>query len=137
MTALKQVLVIVDRAALPLSVSTHADSHHDVTLVQLSFDFYMLDAMHEHVIGGNAYDSETLHHELRYQGVDMIAPHRTNRKQKTQDGRNLQRYARRWLAESFVALVQWRRRLLVRREYYPAKFLDFELGALSMRLRAF
>ena len=28
---------------LPLSVSTHAANHHEVTLVQLSFNFYMLE----------------------------------------------------------------------------------------------
>jgi hypothetical protein len=35
-------MAIVDRHGLPLAVSTHAANHHEVTLVQLSFDFYML-----------------------------------------------------------------------------------------------
>lgn len=34
-----KILAIVDRHGLPLSVSTHAANHHEVTLVQLSFDF--------------------------------------------------------------------------------------------------
>ena len=34
-----KILAIVDRQGLPLSVSTHAANHHEVTLVQLSFDF--------------------------------------------------------------------------------------------------
>ena len=37
------------------------------------------------------------HAELKVEGVEMIAPHRKNRKRrKTQDGRPLRRYARRW-----------------------------------------
>ncbi|MCX8114010.1 MAG: IS5 family transposase, partial [Burkholderiaceae bacterium] len=88
-----KILAIVDRAGLPLSVSTHAANHHEVTLVQLSFDFYMLEAKPEHLIGDKAYDSDTLDNELRKQGVEMIAPHRSNRKLKTQDGRKLRRYA--------------------------------------------
>lgn len=46
-----KILAIVDRHGLPLSVSTHAANHHEVTLVQLSFDFYMLEAKPEHLIG--------------------------------------------------------------------------------------
>lgn len=34
-----KILAIVDRYDLPLSVSTHAANYHEVTLVQLSFDF--------------------------------------------------------------------------------------------------
>jgi transposase len=36
-----KIMGIVDRHGLPLAVSTHAANHHEVTLVQLSFDFYM------------------------------------------------------------------------------------------------
>jgi hypothetical protein len=31
-------------------VSTHAANHHEVTLVQLNFDLYMLEAKPEHLI---------------------------------------------------------------------------------------
>jgi len=39
-----KIMAIVDRQGMPLSVSTHAANHHEVTLVQLSFDFYMNEA---------------------------------------------------------------------------------------------
>jgi hypothetical protein len=45
---------IVDRRGLPLSVSTHAANHHEVRLVQLCFDFYMLEAKPENLIGDRA-----------------------------------------------------------------------------------
>jgi hypothetical protein len=54
-------MAIVDRHGmplLPLSASTHAANHHEVTLVQLSFDFYMIEAKPENLIGDKAYDSD-------------------------------------------------------------------------------
>ena len=108
-------MAIVDRHGLPLSVSTHAANHHEVRLVQLCFDFYMIEAKPENLIGDRAYDSDPLDDELRRDGIEMIAPHRCNRsKPPTQDRRRLSRYLRRWLVERFFAWIQWQRRILVR-----------------------
>ncbi|WP_083438742.1 IS5 family transposase [Caldimonas brevitalea] len=133
-----KIMAIVDRHGLPLSVSTHAANHHEVTLVQLSFDFYMIEAKPEHLIGNKAYDSDDLDSKLKKQGVEMIAPHRGNRKLKTQDGRALRRYVRRWLAERYFAWLQWKRRVLVRWEDYPENFLGFvQLASITMLLKRF
>ena len=133
-----KILAIVDRHGLPLSVSTHAANHHEVTLVQLSFEFYMIEAKPEILIGDKAYDSDVLDEQLRNDGVEMIAPHRSNRKLKTQDGRRLRRYARRWIVERYFAWLQWKRRLLVRWEYYPTNFLGFvQLASILMLLKQF
>ena len=110
-----KIMAIVDRHGLPLAVSTHAANHHEVTLVQLSFDFYMIEAKPDNLIGDRAYDSDPLDEQLREQGIEMIAPHKSNRKKrKTQDGRRLSRYERRWIVERFFAWIQWQRRLLFR-----------------------
>ena len=53
-----KIMAIVDRHGLPLSVSTHAANHHEVRLVQLCFDFYMIEAKPQNLIGDRAYDSE-------------------------------------------------------------------------------
>jgi transposase len=133
-----KILAIVDRHGLPLSVSTHAANHHEVTLVQLSFDFYMIEAKPEKLIGDRAYDSDGLDQTLLQEGVELIAPHRSTRKLKTQDGRPLRRYARRWIVERFVAWLQYKRRLLVRWEYYAANFLGFvQLACIGMMLKRF
>jgi IS5 family transposase len=80
-------------------------------LVQLCFDFYMIEAKPENLIGDRAYDSDPLDAELRKDGIEMIAPHRRNRsKPPTQDRRRLSRYMRRWLVERFFAWIQWQRR---------------------------
>ena len=42
-----KIMAIVDRHGLPLSVSTHAVNHHEVTLLELGFDFYMIEAKPE------------------------------------------------------------------------------------------
>ena len=130
---------IVDREGLPLSVGTHAANHHEVTLAQLSFEFYMIEATSEHLIGDKAYDSDPLDAELKVEGVEMIAPHRKNRKRrKTQDGRPLRRYARRWKVEHFFAWLQWQRRIVTRREYYPNNFLGFvQLASLLILFKRF
>jgi transposase len=134
-----KIMAIVDRHGLPLAVSTHAANHHEVTLVQLSFDFYMIEAKPENLIGDRAYDSDKLDEELRQDGIEMIAPHRRNRvKPRTQDGRRLRRYERRWLVERFFAWIQWQRRLLVRWEYYAENFLGFvQLATIAILLKQF
>src|SRR6266487_762770 len=91
-----KIMAIVDRHGLPLSVSTHAANHHEVRLVQLCFDFYMVEAKPENLIGDRAYDSDPLDEELRKDGIEMIAPHRSNRtKPPTQDRRRYATVARR------------------------------------------
>lgn len=134
-----KIMAIVDRHGLPLAVTTHAANHHEVTLVQLTFDFYMIEAKPENLIGDRAYDSDKLDAEMREQGTEMISPHRSNRvRKKTQDGRRLRRYERRWIVERFFAWLQWQRRLLVRWEYHPANFLGFvQLAALCILLKQF
>ena len=97
----------------------------------------MIEAKPENLIGDRAYDSDPLDVELRRNGIEMIAPHRSNRsKPATQDGRRLRRYAR--LVERFFAWVQWQRRILVRWEYYPENFLGLvQLACLIILFRRF
>jgi transposase len=104
-----KIVAIVDRHGSPLSVSTHAANHHEVRLVQLCLDFYMIEVKPQNLIGDRAYDSDPLDEELRGDGIEMIAPHRSNRtKPPTQDRRRLSRCMRRWLVERFFAWIQWR-----------------------------
>lgn len=134
-----KIMGIVDRGGLPLAASTHAANHHEVTVVQLTFDFYMIEAKPENLIGDKAYDSDKLDEDLRQQGIEMIAPHRSNRrKRRTQDGRRLRRSQRRWLVERFFSWIQWQRRILIRWEYYTQNFLGFvQLACTLILLKQF
>jgi transposase len=130
-----KIMGIVDRSGLPLAASTHAANHHEVTLVQLTFDFYMVEAKPENLIGDKAYDSDHLDEALRQQGTRMIT---NRRKLRTQDGRRLRRYQRRWLVERFFSWIQWHRRILIRWEYYPQNFLGFvQLACALILLKQF
>jgi len=55
----------------------------------------------------------------------MIAPHRANRRadRKTQDGRTLRRYLRRWKIERMFSWLYNFRRLVVRWEYHAENYL--------------
>jgi transposase len=66
----------------------------------------------------------------------MIAPHRRNRKRKTQDGRPLRRAKRRWKVERAFAWLQNYRRLVVRYEQHSVNFLGFvQLACVLILLR--
>ena len=90
------------------------------------------------LIGDKAYDSNRLDAELQQRGIDMIAPHHPLHKTKTQDGRKLRRYRRRWLIERFFSwLMKWRR-LVTRYEYKPENFLALvQLACAVILLRRF
>jgi transposase len=84
-----------------------------------------------------AYDSDRLDTRLlEERGIEMIAPHRGNRKRSfTQDGWSLRGYMRRWKIERLFA---WLRnfRLITRHERHPENFLAFLLlGCACILLR--
>ena len=54
-----KIMAIVYRHGLPLSVSTHAANHHEVRLVRLCLDFYMIDAF-DRQDGTLTYASSTM-----------------------------------------------------------------------------
>jgi len=91
----------------------------------------------ERLIGDKAYDSDALDEQLAEKyGIEMISPNRSNRKQKTQDGRPLRRYCRRWKVERLFAWMQNYRRLVTRWEYRIENFLGFvQLACLLMLIR--
>ena len=96
-----------------------------------------LDELPERLIGDKAYDSDSLDEQLAEEyGIEMISPNRSNRKQKTQDGRPLRRYRRRWKVERLFAWMQNYRRLVTRWEYRIENFLGFvQLACLLMLLK--
>ena len=91
----------------------------------------------QRLIGDRAYDSDPLDTLLVQQGIEMIAPHRRNRKKpKTQDGRKLRRYRRRWKVERLFAWLGNFRRLVVRYEYHAENYLGFvHLACIIILLR--
>src|SRR3984893_7681563 len=66
-------------------------------------------------IADRAYGSDPQRERLATRGIELVAPHRWNRsKPRTQDGRALRRYRRRWKVERTFAWLGNFRRLVVR-----------------------
>lgn len=131
-----KIMVIADRAGLPIAVWIASASPHEVTLVEPTLD-QALVAPPAKLIGDKAYDSDELDKRLRERrGIELIAPHRSNRKQPTQDGRPLRRYKRRWRVERLCGWLQNFRRLVVRYEYHADNFQGFlHLACILLLLR--
>jgi len=67
---------------------------------------------------------------------ELIAPHRGQRRVRTQDRRKLRRYNRRWRVERLFAWLHWFRRLVTRYEYHIENFLGFvHLACLVLLLK--
>jgi len=83
------------------------------------------------------YDSDPLRHALARRGIDLISPHRINRvRPKTQDGRKLRRYRRRWIIERTIAWYGSFRRLIVRYERSTRLYLAlFHFASALITLR--
>jgi hypothetical protein len=94
-------MAIADRSGLPVAAGIAGASPHEVTLVDETIDNGFLEHAPDCLIGDRAYDSDGLDERLRRErGIEMIAPHRGNRRRpRTQDGRALRRYLRRWKVE--------------------------------------
>lgn len=122
-----KIMVLVDARGLPVAIDTAPANRHESHLVQQMFDFMLSDDAPERIIGDKAYDDDRLDDELADDGIEMIAPHRANRRpeNKTQDGRPLRRAKRRWTVERTIAWLQHFRRLCIRWERSTALFQGF------------
>lgn len=131
-----KIMVLVDARGLPLAIDTMSASPHESRLVQRLFAFMLTTDKPQRIIGDKAYDSDRLDQELAEQGIEMIAPHRANRKNVTQDRRPLQRYRRRWTVERTIAWIQNFRRLCIRWEKSTTLFQGMlHLGCTMLLLK--
>ena len=133
-----KIMVLVDARGLPVAIDTCSASPHESQLVQRLFDFMLTEEDPERIIGDKAYDSDQLDDELAKEGIELIAPHRSNRKPEnvTQDGRPLRRYRRRWTVERTIGWIQHFRRLCIRWEKSTTLFQGFlHLGCTMLLLK--
>ena len=107
-----------------------------MTLVEDTLERIFTNELPRRLIGDKAYDSDKLDARLEEDwGIEMIAPNRKKRV-KTQDGRPLRRYCRRWKIERLFAWMQNFRRLVVRYEFHAENFLAMaQLGCIMILLR--
>ena len=133
-------MAVADGSGLPLAVHVESASPHEVTLLEPTLDAAWSESLPDRLVADKGYDSDRLDERLlQERGVELIAPHRSNRtRAKTQDGRILRRYKRRWKIERLFAWLQNFRRLVVRYEYHAENFLAMvQLGCIVILLRRF
>lgn len=132
-----KLMAMADRFGLPLAVCAASATPHEGTLVAPTLDSRFVADVPERLIGDRAYDADPLDDALAELGIEMIAPHRRGRtRPKTQDGRPLRRYKRRWKIERLFAWLGNFRRVVVRYERYALNDLGFvQLGCILILLR--
>jgi len=133
-------MAIADAAGFPVAAHIESASPHEVKLVEPTIDSGFTEDAPNKLIGDKAYDSDDLDQRLLDErSIEMVAPHRKGRKKpKTQDGRKLRPYRRRWKVERVFAWLQNYRRIVVRYEYHADNFLGMVLlGCIKILLRFF
>jgi transposase len=109
-----KLMAVVEAHGLPVAVTLDSATPHEVKLVEQTLAARLVEDTPEHLMGDKAYDSDRLDADLAPGGIELIAPHRENRRNRTQDGRPLRRYRRRWRVERFFAWLQLFRRVVTR-----------------------
>lgn len=116
-------MVLADGEGTPLGAEIASASPNEVTLIEPLLKKRVLRRKPKRLIYDRAADSDPLRKRLAKRGIELICPHRANRtKPKTQDGRALRRYKRRWKVERSIAWLFNFRRLVVRYEHHAHLF---------------
>ncbi|MGD0511358.1 MAG: IS5 family transposase, partial [Candidatus Micrarchaeaceae archaeon] len=132
-----KIMAIADRSGLPIAVHIENASPHETKLVKATIAQRFVRDRPSVLIGDKAYDSDTLDKALSPKGIRLIAPHGSNgRKLKSQDGRELRRYRRRWKIERLFAWFHNFRRIVTRWEFLAENFKAFvHLACIVILLR--
>ena len=140
-------MVVVDRKGVPLGAHLDSASPHEITLIETTLNTIAVPRKGpgrprknpSRVVYDLAADSDPLRKRLKNRGIELICPHRGNRtKPKTQDGRALRRYKRRWTVERTFSWIGNFRRLVVRYERNINMYnAFFHLACLIITLRQF
>jgi hypothetical protein len=75
-------MAVTDARGVVLSVAIQSAVPHEVALVERTLEQRFIDELPERLIGDKAYDSDALDERLKGQGVELIAPNKTNRQKK-------------------------------------------------------
>jgi transposase len=140
-------MVVVDGEGIPLGSTLASASPAEVTLAESTLEAIKVPRQGrgrpkkrpKRLIADRGYDSDPLRERLKRIKIDLIAPHRKNRrKPKTQDGRKLRRYRKRWKVERTFAWIGNFRRLVVRYERHIQIYQAFfHLACLMITLNRF
>jgi transposase len=114
-------MVVVDGQGIPIGNHLDSASPAEVTLLERTLEKIAVPRPRgrprqkpARIIADKGYDSDALRKRLKRRGIELVCPNRSNRHRKTQDGRKLRRYRRRWKVERTFSWLGNYRRLVVR-----------------------
>lgn len=114
-----KVVDIVDPEGTPLGVSFAAANRSEVKLIEPLLDHLQIPGKDpELLLDDKAAESDPLRKRLQEErGIELVCPHRKNRKRKpTQDGRSVRKYKRRYKVERTHSWLHNFRRTIIRDE---------------------
>jgi len=140
-------MVVVDGQGIPIGSTLASASPAEVKLAQETLEAVNVPRSGRgrprkrpiRLIADKGYDSDPLRKRLKELKIDLIVPHRKNRKHsKKQDGRKLRRYRKRWKIERTFSWLSNFRRLVVRYERLITVYRGFfHLACLMIVLNRF
>ena len=140
-------MVVVDGQGIPIGSTLASASPAEVKLAEETLETVNVPRSGRgrprkrplRLIADKGYDSDPLRKRLKELKIDLIVPHRKNRKKpKQQDGRKLRRYRKRWKIERTFSWLSNFRRLVVRYERLITVYRGFfHLACLMIVLNRF
>ena len=124
-----KLMALCDDKSRPLALLLADASRAEIKLVADTLHCLATHQKPQRIIGDKAYDSDKHDTDLKEQGIDLIAPNRSNRKHNLQDKRPLRRYKRRHKIENINAHLHNYRRTIISHDKYPHTFFGFILFA--------
>jgi transposase len=110
-------MVVASGEGVPLGIHLDSAAPAEVKLIGHALDNIQVgDRVPVRLIADRGYDSHRFRSDMAERGIEVIVPNRRGRR-KTQDGRRLRRYRRRWIVERTMAWLGNFRRLIVRHEH--------------------
>jgi transposase len=121
-----KIMVLADGSGLPVAATIASATPAEVTLIEPLLETRVINRRPQRIVYDRAADSDPLRKRLAKRGIELVCPHRKNRKKPaTQDGRKLRRYRRRWKIERSISWLQNFRRLVTRYERFHWLFQGF------------
>jgi transposase len=138
-------MLVTDGKGTPLAEHIESASPAEVTLLERTLSKVAVSCAGRpgrprcrmpRLLADAGYDSDPLRERLRRLGIELIAPHRSNRvKPPTLDGRTRRRLKRRWVIERTNAWLQTFRRILTRFDHTDVSYAAFvHLGCALLTL---
>lgn len=133
-----KIMAVADAHGIPIAIHARSASPGEVTLVHETLRESFLAELPRRLIADRAYDSDELARTLDEKNIELIAPHKSNRVNISQDGRKLRRYKRRWKVERLFAWLKNFRRIANRWDRRLDCYLAFAyLGCIALLLRRY